>query len=49
MQLTIITINYNNATGLQKTMESVLSCFITLMVFGLTTKDAEYQPISLLF
>ena len=33
MILTIITINYNNASGLQKTMESVLSQ---------TSKDFEY-------
>ncbi len=33
MKLTIITINYNNAPGLQKTVESVLAQ---------TTKDFEY-------
>ena len=32
-QLTIITINYNNASGLRKTMESVLAQ---------TSKDSEY-------
>ena len=36
MTLTIITINYNNASGLQKTMESVLSQ---------TSQDFEYIVI----
>ena len=36
MTLTIITINYNNASGLQKTMESVLSQ---------TSNDFEYIVI----
>jgi len=33
MKLTIITINYNNAVGLKKTMDSV---------FNQTSKDFEY-------
>lgn len=36
MTLTIITINYNNASGLRKTMESVLAQ---------TSKDFEYIVI----
>ena len=44
MKLTIITINYNNASGLQKTMESVLAqtCkdFEHLIIDGASTDDS---------
>ena len=49
MKLSIITINYNNASGLQKTMESVLSQtsrdFEYIVVDGAST-DASRQVIS---
>jgi glycosyltransferase involved in cell wall biosynthesis len=49
MKLSIITINYNNASGLQKTMESVLNQTSTdfeyIIVDGAST-DTTFQVIS---